>query len=582
MTNKAAIAAREAGQGRASLPQRSEEDRKKHYLRRLSALEQERQSWDGHWQDLARHFLPRRSRFLNKGDRTNDGEKQNKELVDSTGILSVRTLSSGMQSGLTSPARPWFRLSLQDEGAAGAGDAKNWLHDTQMRMANAFARSNFYDQIHMLYHELGVFGTACMVIEEDPISVIRCRTLTAGEFCMFTDAAGRADTLYRRLRMTARQMADAWPDTVPERVRRMAEQDNGQWLEVLHAVEPNPDHAPDRRDGKSRPFISVYMLLDGQREILEDSGYYEFPALCPRWDATGSDIYGRSPAMDALADTRMLQRMRRDGLESLAREVRPPLGMAASTNGVMPDITPGAVTVFSPLAQGQNNIWPLYQVKANLQGLEGTIAGYQNQIRRIFFNDLFAMLSDISRQMTATEVAERNAEKMLLLGPVLDRLRSELFQPLIERVYGIMERHGLIAFPPDSLQGQEIKVEFVSILAQAQKAAGISSVQQAAGFVGQMAQMNPAALDKLDTDEAVDQVAEMLGVPPRLIRGGEEVAELRAQREAQQAQMQQMEMMRAGVDMAGGAAKAAKDAGMSEMIARSMGQAPAEGAPGGA
>ncbi len=548
--------------GDGNQPARDNNERMRHFLRRLDSLERERSSWEDHWRDLARHFLPRRSRFLNAGDRTNDGEKQNKDLVDSTGILAVRTLSSGMQSGLTSPARPWFRLSLQDEAMAGSRGARAWLHAAQEHKINVFARSNFYDQIHMLYHELGVFGTACMLLEEDPRSVIRCRTLTAGEFALDTDAAGRVDTLYRRLRMTAHQIVGAWPETAPQRLRDMADRDDAQWLDLLHVIEPNPDHRPRRHDGRSRPFLSVYMMLSGQREILEDGGYYEFPALCPRWDATGSDIYGRSPAMDALADARMLQRMRRDGLESLAREVRPPLAVSAAAGQVAPDITPGAVNYISPLAQGQIGIAPLYQVRANLQALESTAAGYQEQIRRVFFNDLFAMLANLDQRMTATDVAERNAEKMLLLGPVLDRLRSELFQPLIERVHGIMRRNDLLPPAPPELQGQELKVEFVSILAQAQKAAGISAVRQVAGFVGQMAQIAPETLDKLNTDEAIDQVSEMLGTPPRLIRSDEEVAELRAARAQEQTRAKQAAMMREGLAMVKDGAKAARDAGV--------------------
>ena len=187
---------------------------------------------------------------------------------------------------------------------------------------------------------------------------------------------------------------------------------------------------------------------------------------------------------------------------------------------------------------------------------------FQRQIKEVFFNDLFMMISQMNRQMTATEVAERNAEKMLLLGPVLDRLRSELFQPLIARVFGVSQRQGHLPMPPESLQGQEIKIEFVSILAQAQKAAGISAINQVVGFVGSTAQMNPGVLDKVDFDETVDMIADMLGVPPRLIRSDEAVAELRAQREQQQQQMQQMQMMQQGINMAGGAAKAARDAGM--------------------
>ena len=404
------------------------EDRTKHYLRRLASLEAERTSWEPHWRDLAAVFLPRRSRFL--GEKTNDGGKKQANLVDSTGLLAVRTLASGMQSGLTSPARPWFRLSLQDEALAAGDEAKAWLHEVQGSMTTAFARSNFYDAVHMLYHELGVFGTACIIMLEDAKSIIRCQTMTAGEYSLDTDASGRVDTLYRRIRMSPRQIVEAWPDTCPDNIKQKAERDSAEWMEVLHAVEPNPEHREGRASGASRPWRSVYLLLSGGKDVLEDSGYYEFAALCPRWDVTGSDVYGRSPAMDALGDCKMLQHMRKGGLEALAKEVDPPLMVPSTMQGAAINGTPGAINFVSPLAQGQQGIVPLYQVRANLAGLEGSVQDYRKQINDVFFNDLFKMFSQVSRQITAMEVVERNAEKMLLLGPVLDRLHSELFQPL--------------------------------------------------------------------------------------------------------------------------------------------------------
>lgn len=538
-------------------------ERIRHYRRRLSGLEEERKrGWEPHWRDLSRHFAPRRARFLDSGEKTNDGDVKN-HLADDVGILAVRTLSSGMQSGLTSPARPWFALSLQDEEAAQVGSVRHWLHDTYERMVNIFARSNFYDQIHMLYRELGVFGTGVMLVEEDKDTAIRCRTLTAGEYALDVNASGRVDSLYRRVRMTARQIVEAWTDTVPQRIKDMADKDNGEWLTLLHAIEPNPEHDAERASGRSRPWVSVYMLLDaGNNDVLEESGYYEFPALCPRWDTTASDVYGSSPAMDALADCRMLQKIAEDGIIALEKEVNPPLISYMGDRASIINASPGGITNAGPLTQGKIALEPLYQVRANLQGLEALKAQLKQQIREMFFNDLFLMITQANRQMTATEVAERNAEKMLLLGPVLDRLRSELFQPLIERVFGVMSRKGLVALPPDELSQQQIKIEFISILAQAQKQAGIAAINQTVGFIGQVAQMNPEALDKLNLDEAIDEVAEMHGVPPKLIRSAEEVQALREQRQQQMQQMQMMQMMREGADIAAKGAQAARDAGM--------------------
>jgi hypothetical protein len=452
---------------------------------------------------------------------------------------------------------------LQDEALAQRANVKAWLHEVQTRMLAIFARSNFYDQVHMLYRELSVFGTGVMLIENDARSVIRCRTLTVGEYCLDVNAEHRVDTLYRRVRMTPRQILEAWPDTCPDSIRSMAASTAEQrWLTLLHAVEPNKERRPgaERQRSTERPYRSVYILIDGGAATLEDGGYYEFPALCPRWNTTASDIYGSSPAMDALADCRMLQLMAEDGFDALELEVRPPV--LNFTNRQDLDTAPGAVNHVSTLGAGNQGVLPLYQVKPNLQHLEMAKEQIRQQIRSMLYNDLFLMVSGADKRMTAFEVDIRNTEKMLLLGPVIDRLRSELFQPCIERVYGIMDRSGYIPIPPEELADMELKIEFISILAQAQKAAGLNGIMQTLGVVAQAAQVEPTAKDKLDFDEMIDLIGDMHGVPPKLIRSDEQVAEIRAQRAQQMQQMQQMEMMMRGAAIAKTGADAIKSAGM--------------------
>ena len=537
----------------------TQEDRN-HLLRRLKGLEEERKKgWESHWRSLAKNFLPRRSRFLDAGDQTNSGEVMNK-LQSGIGILTLRVLANGMQSGLTSPARPWFSLDLTDKRLGDSDLAKHWIQDTYEKMVEVFRQTNFYDQVHILYSELACFGTAVMLIEEDAKTVVRCRTLTVGEYCLDVGADGRVDTLYRRVRMTPVQIVEEWPDTCPEDVRKMAELDVTRWITILHAVEPNKQYRAGSRRKDKRPFRSVYMILEGATpDVLEDSGYYEFPALCPRWVTTASDIYGGSPAMDALADCRELQKVVEKTRVALEKEVDPPL--LVHNKGIEGSIetSSGAINWTSSLTQGQEAVTPLSQVKANLPAAERWVAKLEYTLQRHFHNDLFLMISEADKQMTATEVAERQGEKLLMLGPVLDRLRSEMFQPLIERFYGIMDRRGMISFPPPEMAGQQINVEFISILAQAQKQAGIGGISQTLGFVSQVAQLYPAIVDKFNFDEALDAWAEMQGIAPNLLRSDEEVAELRAQRAKQEQMQQTMDMMEKGAGAAAAGSMAVKN-----------------------
>ena len=530
--------------------------------RRAAELESARTPWEDTWRTMATQFSPRRSRFLTDG--TNDGQqaKAAHRIVDSTGRAAVKTLAAGMQSGLTSPARPWFRLALAGQNTAGTGNAKQWLHFVQERITAAFASSTFYDCVHSLYAELGVFGTGCLFLEEGKKTALRFRTMTAGEYWLDNSADGTVDTVLRVLQMTPRQILEDWPESCPERIKSMVDKGGNVRFAVSHLVAPNPDYDEKRHAPTSRPWRSTYWLREGGKEVLEESGYYVFPFMCPRWERTGDDVYGTSPGMDALGDGKMLQKMRRTGLESLEKEVNPPLQVPSSLSQAGINVSPGAINYVSPFAQGQQAITPLYQVRANLPALEGTVADFRRQIDEAFYKDLFKMLAGMDKSMTAMEVAARNAEKMQLLGPVLDRLNNELFSPLIDRAFDILLRAGHIPRPPQELQGMELKIEFVSILAQAQKAAGIAAVEQYCAFTGQLAAANPQVLDNVNYDAAATSVAEMLGVPPTVVRSPEEVAQLRAQREQQLQQQQQMQMLQQGAGMAGQVAKAAKDMGI--------------------
>ena len=534
---------------------KDQQERIRHFVRRLSSLERQRSSWESHWREIAAVMQPTKGRWL--GDKENDGGKRNQKVIDSTAIRSVKVLAAGMHGGLTSPSRPWFRLGLKNKDLEKQEDVKFWLQDTQQKIMDVFASSNFYSTVHSHYLDLIPFGTGAFTIEEDWRDVIRCRCLTVGEYCIDVDGYGRVDSMYRRFKMTARQIFDRFPASTPERVRDMAERDTDAWLEILHAIEPRHEAERDftRRDGRNKAFTSVYILLDGEKVILEEDGYDEFPACCPRWEVVGSDVYGRSPGMDVLPDVNMLQRMRKDGLEALELEVKPPMNVSNDIKNVggkfgMKPSFANFVNTNSPVPQ----ISPTYQIRSNLQALDVYLKDVRQQIREGFYNDLFMLISQTDKRMTATEVAERNSEKLIMLGPVLERLKSELYEPLITRVFAIMVRYGKILPPPEAIQGQEWELEIISMLALAQKSANIAAIEQLTAYVGGLAQVDPNVLDKLDTDDMVDQMAQLLGVPATIIRVENMVEQTRAARAEAQAQQAQAEtqaaMLAEGADIA--------------------------------
>lgn len=513
----------------------------RHVMRRFRELEKERRTWEAQWQEISRVMLPAKGKWTEESH--NKGYKRHGHIVDSTALYALRILAAGMHGGLSSPARPWFRFSLKDKALENAEGVGKWLQDTQERVHAVLAGSNFYPTVHAHYAELAAFGTACFLIEEDTDEVIRCRNLTVGEYYLDCDAKGRVDTLYRTVSMTARQIAERF-EQYPDIIRELAEQDSLQAFTVIHAIEPRKQYDPKKIGPLNRRYASYYVLQGQGNFLLEEDGYEEFPACCPRWDVTGQDVYGRGPGMDALPDVNMLQRMRQDGLEALELEIKPPMNVSNSLRGQggQFSLRPGFANFVDTNAQNPA-ITPTYQVQANLQALDAYLQQIRRQIGEHFYKDLFLLLTQSDKRMTATEVYERNAEKLLMLGPTLERLRSELFQPLIQRVLGIMKRYGKIVPVPAILQGREWEIEMQSSLALAQKSTDIAAIENIMAFAGNLARISPEVLDNLDLDEMLVHNAKLLGVPLSLLRGKDKVYALRQQRKQEQTAAQNEQKM---------------------------------------
>jgi hypothetical protein len=535
------------------------DDRYQRIRTRWGALKNERSSWDSHWKEIADVLLPRSSRFMTSD--TNRGNKKHARILDNSGTRALRVLAAGMMSGMTSPARPWFRLTTSIPELDESDDVKRWLSDVTRQMQMVFAKSNTYRALHTCYEEMAAFGTNAVIVMPDFEEFIRLYPMTAGEYCIATDYRGEVQTLYREFAMTVGQIVGEFgKENCSTATQNMYERGTlDSWVTVLHAIEPRPmeERTPHggkehgggrRRDNRAMPWRSVYLEVGGeQNKALRETGFEQFPALCPRWLVVGGDIYGQSPAMEALGDLKQLQHEQKRKAQGIDYQTLPPLQGPATlkTPAGMPNILPGGFTFTD--AMQQNGIRPMFETNLNLQYLLLDIQDVRQRIDRAFYADLFLMLANSENpQMTATEVAERHEEKLLMLGPVLERMHNEILDPLIDHAFVRLVETGRLPPPPDSLQGMPLNVEFVSMLAQAQRAIGTNSIDRYVGRLGMVAQMKPDVLDKFDSDSFADIYADALGIDPKLVVPGEQVALIRQQRaEAQQAaqqaaQMQQM------------------------------------------
>lgn len=524
------------------------QDKAKDIFRRWKLLEQDRESWISVWKELAEHILPYAGRFTDT-DVNNGAKKSADKIYDSKATQALSKLAAILFTGMTPPSRPWFKMAVVSPELAEDPDVKAWLEFTEERIYDAMARSNFYLVMHQLFHELPLFGTACMSIEEDFESHIRCHMFPTGRYALALDGSGRVDTLGRKIKMSVRQIAHRWgEDKLPESLRSQVEVDPYRRYDVLHFVMPNDDMVMAVVGADGMPFTSTYWLVDGNH-LLHEGGYEEMPYLCPRWSVTGEDTYGRGPALDVLADVKSLQIVRHDKMLAAALALRPPMAVPEGLADV--DLSPGAV---NPVPGGGGEaITPLINVQANLLAAMNEIQDVRQSIIDGLHNDLIMMLED-HPNMTATEVVERRQEKMLMLGPVVERLQSELLGPVLDRVFGILYRSGLIPPAPPSAQGAETRIEYISPLAQAQRRAGTDALVAATTFAGNLAQLDPSVLDRFDLSEAVQKYAELYGVPAKIIRSDQETAQIRearAQAQAQQAQeMSKAQALTVGADVA--------------------------------
>lgn len=515
------------------------------YNKRLEALRGERSSYIPLYRELSDYHLAHRGRFLTS-DR-NKGHKRNTKQYNNTSRLAARTLASGMMAGITSPARPWFKLSPGDPELAESAAVKEWMHEVQGLMYRVFSASNVYNSLHQLYAELGVFGTSAMGVFQDFENVIWCKPYTVGSFMLGMNGQNVIDSFYREYEISVAQcIKEFGEENCSNSVKDMWKKGNSEsWVKIVHLVEPNDNRDAQSPTAANMSFRSVYYEADkdnrmgNQDQFLRQSGFKTFPILAPRWDVTGEDVYAADcPGMTCLGDTKALQLAEKRKFQAVDRVVNPKLqGPSSLKNKV--NLSNQDVVWTDANGQGLSSI---YDFRPDLGAIQTIIQEAQDRVQRAFYEDLFLMLANSDRrQITAREVAEKHEEKLLMLGPVLERLHNELLDPLIDRTFDILQENGVLPVPPQELQDTELNVEYVSVLAQAQQLVAVTGLEQVTGFAAQLSQIWPEARHKVDAMQMVDEHAKAYGVNPSVIRSDDQVQDLVAAEQQQMQQAQQME-----------------------------------------
>lgn len=532
--------------------------------KRLAMLKTERSSWETNWRELSDFIQPMRSRLL-CDQQVNKGDRRNNKIINNEATEDMGVLAAGMMSGLTSRSRPWFNLVVQNKELMEFGPVKSYLFEASERMRDVLLRSNYYNCQHVSYLEMGVFGTGAIWIDADPRNGIRCEVFTAGEYYVANGADGKCNSFYREFKLTAAQMAERFGEDAlsADAQNALQESRQDQWFDCVQMVEPNADHVPGSKVSKLLPFIGlVWEKASPPEKVLEQKGFHEFPVAVMRWDAMPGDCYGTGPGRRCIGDIKALQLYERNSARLVETGANPAIQAPASLRGQPSSTNPGSITYVDQVG-GQNQMAPIYQPNpAWLAAIETKIAQCVARIRRGTYTDLFLMISQMDDVRTATEINARREEKMAMLGPVVERVDYEGLDPIIERVFGIMLRQSmpiwqgiidgepLLPEPPEEIMNTVVEADYISILAQAQKASAVTGLERIAATIGNLSAAFPEVRDKFDADQWVDEYGEAIGVVPTVIRGDEEVAAIREQRAQQQQQAEAQQALANGVQAA--------------------------------
>ena len=529
----------------------------------IGALKKKRLPYLDRWRAIRDYELPYTGELDETSDENEQARRHDDHIYNGAAWASNQVFAAGIMSGLTPQSRQWFRLSFANKDIQNMSGAGKLLDDRLDILNDVLNKSNFYNAIHASYLELA-YGQAPLGVFASAETGVHFIPFTVGSYFLDVDADGMVNTFAREYYMTLQQLADKFGlENLPRHLQVQYENEiaKSERHKVFWLVMPNRAHENGRVDKFHLPFVSVYWLESSHdNEWLDVGGFHEFPVPTGRYLVTGGAAYGKGPGWFAEGDSKGLQLLEQDYLTAVELGVKPPVQSDANTALKGINLIPGGNTI----TQNGNAVTPLFQVNLALDHLQGKIQELTDRIKRAYAADLFLMLDSMTQSMTAREVMERTQEKMQQLGPVVQRMQFEFLSKIIERVYAILDRANVFPAPEDEqlaqlLAQEEIQIEYISPLAQAQKLSGLVNIEQAVSFAGQIAQFDPAAMDKLNLPAAVDKYCDMLGAPAVIRRTEDEYEKIQQQKAEAAAQQQQAERAAAAVQLAVPATVAAKN-----------------------
>lgn len=504
-------------------------------LQRYNALKGSRGNWETHWEEIAERVLPRQIGFL--GQRS-DGEKRTQKVFDSRPMIALDRFAAVMDSMLTPRQQKWHNLRTTNEELNRDFEVQDWFYQVNhiLYSARYSPKANFASQNYERWVSVGAFGTGALFTDYDAGTGLRYRCVNLKDLYLLENHQGMIDTVYRCFQYTARQAVQRWGESkMPERIMKALDNPTKQneKFEFLHVVTPRTDYRPGRADYRGKPWASYYIAVQ-DRQLVNEGGFTSFPYSVSRYVTAPEEVYGRSPAMMALPDIKMLNEMAKTDIRAAHKLIDPPIllhddgilgGGAMTVN-----MRPGGLNVGGVDRNGRALIQP-FNTGARVDINEAKMDQRRGAIDDAFLVTLFQILVETPR-MTATEALIRAQEKGMLLTPTMGRQQSEALGPLIERELDLLMFHKVLPPMPPILAeaGGEYEIVYDSPMSRMQRAEELVGVQRTMELLAPFAQINPQVLDIFDPDELARLTAEVSGVPTPVLRSPQTLAALRQQR----------------------------------------------------
>ena len=510
-------------------------------LEEYEDMKQTRSNWERMWQEIAEYMIPQRADFTVK---QSSGEQRREKIYEGTAVRALERSAAGLHNTLTSSAVPWFHLKVQRELQQDR-DIQLWLEEAERRLYDVFSspESNFHPALHEFYLDFVGFGTGIMYVVDEPGIGPRYRSYFLGQCYLMQDNLSRVDGVLRVYEHSARQLVQEYGEEgVPDSVKRAYNsKDENKKFECLHCVKRRRNHDVNAVGNLNMPWMSIYILMD-QKHVLRVSGFEEFPYVVSRWSRNSEETYGRGPGTAALPDVKMINLMEKVGLKALQKVVDPPL-LVPDDGFLNPVRTqPGGLNYYRAGLGRDDRIIPL-QTGGRLDLNESKIGQVRDSINKTFYLDLLELPGPVAAdgdvmRFSATEINARQRDRLSVLGPIVSRQEVEFLAPMVIRTLGIMESNGMLPPAPPSLRDADFKVEYANPVSISMRTGELNSVAQLIQFLLPIAQIDPSVVERFNTQRIAELGAEILKVPPSVLRTEEEMQELQmAQRQAQEEQM---------------------------------------------